>query len=269
MFAHASPTKRFALRVSDLRVRTRRSSNSSSRRAVVFKARATAAAEKSDDDDDLKVVLLTESECDDATRNRSRRQMLLMASTTAMTTTLAAAVAFDDAAARAATGGGASSSEWASLNDGSAPGLASPPPSNTDPIIKKTERLGLKYELLASGSGDERVEINDVVEVDYVMRRANGYFIYSNADCGIGCGNGDPERWAIADGFVDTIPEMLVGMKKGEVRKFLVKPEFGYASAPKTLKPQPPEYGQRRQIEAHCTEPLLFEVRVVKIRKSR
>ena len=127
----------------------------------------------------------------------------------------------------------------------------------------------MKYELLASGSGDERVEINDVVEVDYVMRRANGYFIYSNADCGIGCGNGDPERWAIADGFVDTIPEMLVGMKKGEVRKFLVKPEFGYASAPKTLKPQPPEYGQRRQIEAHCTEPLLFEVRVVKIRKSR
>ena len=100
------------------------------------------------------------------------------------------------------------------------------------------------------------------------MRRANGYFIYSNADCGIGCGNGDPERWAIADGFVDTIPEMVVGMKKGEVRKFLVKPEFGYASAPKILKPQPPEFGQRRQIEAHCTEPLLFEVRVVKIRKG-
>jgi hypothetical protein len=265
MFARTSSTKPFALRVSerDVRVRTRRSSN---RRAVVFKARAAAAAEKNDDDDD-DLVVLTESECDDAmVRNRSRRQMLLMASTTTMTTTFAASVAFD--AARAATGG-ASSSEWASLNDGSAPGLASPPPSNTDPIIKKTERLGLKYELLASGSGDERVEINDVVEVDYVMRRANGYFIYSNADCGIGCGNGDPERWAIADGFVDTIPEMLVGMKKGEVRKFLVKPEFGYASAPKTLKPQPPEYGQRRQIEAHCTEPLLFEVRVVKIRKSR
>ena len=265
MFARTSSTKPFALRVSerDVRVRTRRSSN---RRAVVFKARAAAAAEKNDDDDD-DLVVLTESECDDAmVRNRSRRQMLLMASTTTMTTTFAAAVAFD--AARAATGG-ASSSEWASLNDGSAPGLASPPPSNTDPIIKKTERLGLKYELLASGSGDERVEINDVVEVDYVMRRANGYFIYSNADCGIGCSNGDPERWAIADGFVDTIPEMLVGMKKGEVRKFLVKPEFGYASAPKTLKPQPPEYGQRRQIEAHCTEPLLFEVRVVKIRKSR
>ena len=201
--------------------------------------------------------VLTESDAD-CFVHRNRRQMLMASST-------AAASIWTNTKNIAAF---AKSSEWASLNDGSAPGLASPPPSNADPIIKKTERLGLKYELLASGSGDEEVERNDVVDVDYVMRRANGYFIYSNADCGIGCGNGDPERWAIADGFVDTIPEMVVGMKKGEVRKFLVKPEFGYASAPKILKPQPPEFGQRRQIEAHCTEPLLFEVRVVKIRKA-
>ena len=206
-------------------------------------------------DENLDERVLTESDAD-CFVNRNRRQMLLSSST---------AAAFSAANNIAAF---AKSSEWASLNDGSAPGLASPPPSNADPIIKKTERLGLKYELLASGSGEEEVERNDVVDVDYVMRRANGYFIYSNADCGIGCGNGDPERWAIADGFVDTIPEMVVGMKKGEVRKFLVKPEFGYASAPKILKPQPPEFGQRRQIEAHCTEPLLFEVRVVKIRKA-
>lgn len=201
--------------------------------------------------------VLTESDAICFVR-RNRRQMLLASST-------AAASIWTNANNIAAF---AKSSEWASLNDGSAPGLASPPPSNADPNIKKTERLGLKYELLASGSGEEEVERNDVVDVDYVMRRANGYFIYSNADCGIGCGNGDSERWAIADGFVDTIPEMVVGMKKGEVRKFLVKPEFGYASAPKILKPQPPEFGQRRQIEAHCTEPLLFEVRVVKIRKA-
>jgi FKBP-type peptidyl-prolyl cis-trans isomerase len=204
---------------------------------------------------------VTESDAD-CLVHRNRRQMLL-ASSTAAFAARASRINTNNIAAFAG------SSEWASLNDGSAPGLASPPPSNSDPIIKKTERLGLKYELLASGSGDEEVERNDVVDVDYVMRRANGYFIYSNADCGIGCGNGDPERWAIADGFVDTVPEMVVGMKKGEVRKFLVKPEFGYASAPKILKPQPPEFGQRRQIEAHCTEPLLFEVRVVKIRKAR
>ena len=129
--------------------------------------------------------VLTESDAD-CFAHRNRRQMLFASSTAAAFSATNNIAAF------------AGSSEWASLNDGSAPGLASPPPSNADPIIKKTERLGLKYELLASGSGDEEVERNDVVDVDYVMRRANGYFIYSNADCGIGCGNGDPERWAIA-----------------------------------------------------------------------
>ena len=99
--------------------------------------------------------------------HRNRRQMLLASST-------AAASIWTNTNNIAAF---AKSSEWASLNDGSAPGLASPPPSNADPIIKKTERLGLKYELLASGSGEEEVERNDVVDVDYVMRRANGYFI--------------------------------------------------------------------------------------------
>ena len=191
------------------------------------------------------------------TSSPTRRRMILLASTTA-----AERMTFANGSSFGA------SSEWATLNDGSAPGLASPPPSKgADPIVRKTERLGLKYEVLASGSGNDCVEMHDVVDVDYVMRRANGYFIYSNADCGIGCGDGDPERWAIADGFIETIPEMLVGAKKGEVRKFLVKPEFGYTT--KNLKPQPPEFGQRRQIEAHCTEPLLFEVRVVKIRKQR
>jgi len=162
----------------------------------------------------------------------------------------------------------ASTSEWDSLNDGSSPGLASR--EKPGGVIKKTEVLGLKYELLATGEGDDVVNIDDVVDVDYVMRRANGYFIYSNADCGIGCGTGEPERWKIGDGsFVETIPEILVGMRKGEVRKFLVKPEFGYLRNPKTLKPQPPEYGQRRQIESHASEPILFEVRVVKIRKQQ
>ena len=222
----------------------------------VFDGESKMEEERDENLDDERV---TESDADYFV-HRNRRQMLLASSTAAF----AARASRTNNSTNIALAG----SEWASLNDGSAPGLASPPPSNADPIIKKTERLGLKYELLASGSGEEEVERNDVVDVDYVMRRANGYFIYSNADCGIGCGNGDPERWAIADGFVDTIPEMVVGMKKGEVRKFLVKPEFGYASAPKILKPQPPEFGQRRQIEAHCTEPLLFEVRVVKIRKA-
>ena len=121
------------------------------------------------------------------TSSPTRRRMILLASTTA-----AERMTFANGSSFGA------SSEWATLNDGSAPGLASPPPSKgADPIVRKTERLGLKYEVLASGSGNDCVEMHDVVDVDYVMRRANGYFIYSNADCGIGCGDGDPEKVSV------------------------------------------------------------------------
>ena len=33
------------------------------------------------------------------------------------------------------------------------------------------------------------------------------------------------------------------------------------------LLPQPPDFGQRRQVSVHSKEPLVFEVRLVKIRK--
>ena len=33
------------------------------------------------------------------------------------------------------------------------------------------------------------------------------------------------------------------------------------------LLPQPPDFGQRRQVSVHSKEPLVFEVRLVKVRK--
>ena len=93
-------------------------------------------------DDDGKRVL-TESDAD-CFVHRNRRQMLFASSTAAAFSATNNIAAF------------AGSSEWASLNDGSAPGLASPPPSNADPIIKKTERLGLKYLLLALEAGTRK-----------------------------------------------------------------------------------------------------------------
>jgi hypothetical protein len=33
------------------------------------------------------------------------------------------------------------------------------------------------------------------------------------------------------------------------------------------LEPQPPDFGQRRQVAVHAREPLVFEVRLVKVRK--
>ena len=34
------------------------------------------------------------------------------------------------------------------------------------------------------------------------------------------------------------------------------------------LLPQPPDFGQRRQVIVHAREPLVFEVRLVKVKKS-
>ena len=109
----------------------------------------------------------------------------------------------------------------------------------------------LKYETLAKGRGEESVGDGDMVGVDFVLRRNNGYFLYSSQDCGVGCGDGEAEAWDLAEkeDFIAAIPLVLRGMKKGEVRKVVITPEFGYAKDLK-LRPQPRDFGQKRQIEA-------------------
>ena len=106
------------------------------------------------------------------------------------------------------------------------------------------------------------------------MRRANGYFIYGTIDCGIGCGNGDPR----GGGFgpcgrrIPGLDELLTGMRPGGKRKALIKPELAYRDGPTTLLPQPPEYGQRRQIQrvssSQARRALIFEVRLIKTRQG-
>jgi len=148
--------------------------------------------------------------------------------------------------------------------DWSSPGLASTgPPAQ---YVKTTS--GLVYELLASGAG-EPARAGDVAVFDYVMRRANGYFIYATIDCGVGCGNGDPAEYALGPqgNLIAGLDELLTGMKPGERRRALIKPELGYRANPKSLDPQPPEFGQRRQIEVHSAEPMIFEVKLVKTRR--
>ena len=91
-------------------------------------------------------------------------------------------------------------------------------------------------------------------------------------------------------GLVAGLDELLTGMRPGEKRRALIPPALGYvrrvaaravraccqqASADNAhsllrrdgLMPQPPDFGQRRQVSVHSKEPLVFEVRLVKIRK--
>jgi hypothetical protein len=34
------------------------------------------------------------------------------------------------------------------------------------------------------------------------------------------------------------------------------------------MEPQPPDFGQKRQVEAHSNEPLVFEVKLIKTRSA-
>ena len=132
---------------------------------------------------------------------------------------------------------------------------------------------GLVYEDVNRGEGEPAAS-GDIAVFEYVMRRANGYFIYGTIDCGIGCGNGDPYEAKLGPSgrLIPGLDELLTGMRPGGKRKALIKPELAYRDGPTTLLPQPPEYGQRRQIQRVSSsqqgEPLIFEVRLIKTRQG-
>ena len=155
-----------------------------------------------------------------------------------------------------------------SAGDWSSPGLASSGPAAQ--YVKTPS--GLVYESVNDGVG-EAAKPGEIAVFEYVMRRANGYFIYGTIDCGIGCGDGTPAEYLLGSSgkLIPGLDELLTGMKPGEKKRALIKPELGYASDPKGLEPQPPEYGQRRQIEriAASNEPMIFEVKLVKTRPGR
>lgn len=124
------------------------------------------------------------------------------------------------------------------------------------------------YEQINDGVGTA-AKAGEVAVFDYVLRRANGYFIYGSIDCGIGCGNGDPAEFVLGPTgtLIQGLDELLTGMRPGEKRRALIPPSLGYTN--KGLSPQPPEFGQKRQVETHAREPLVFEVKLVKTRPGR
>lgn len=74
--------------------------------------------------------------------------------------------------------------------------------------------------------------------------------------------------------LIPGLQEALVGMKKGGKRRALIPASQGYTMGGMDIycaqaEPQPPTFGTKRQLQSHCTEPLLFEIELLRITPGR
>ena len=127
--------------------------------------------------------------------------------------------------------------------------------------------------------------------VDYVLRRSNGYFIYSTVE-GVSfqprsvpteplsfclvrplctaatqpqAGKADCARAQGKHEVIQGLEELVEGMQSGGKRRAIVPPEAGYVQ-PNTDQPQLPTFSAKRQVLNHYREPLLFEVQLLRVR---
>ncbi|KAG5407133.1 hypothetical protein IGI04_013252 [Brassica rapa subsp. trilocularis] len=159
------------------------------------------------------------------------------------------------------------------------PGLAAPVPEMKEPEVVSVqdveapkwrqdssmvsdvmEVLKIFAEII-EGEGREAHE-GDLVELNYVCRRANGYYVHSTVDQF--SGESAPVKLFLdGNDVIEGLKEVLVGMKAGGKRRALIPPSVGYIN--ETLKPIPEEFGPRRSLLSHANEPLVFEVQLLKV----
>ena len=144
--------------------------------------------------------------------------------------------------------------------DWSSPGLAGEDFSAM-PACEKRDS-GVIVQTLALGQGERAAQAGDTILLDFVLRRANGYFIYSTLE-GVSFQPQDvptgPARLKLDDTMLPGLVEAIVGMRKGGRRRVLVPPNVGYLAG-SGLQPIMPTFATRRQLENHKREPLVFEV---------
>ncbi|KAE9598563.1 putative peptidylprolyl isomerase [Lupinus albus] len=165
------------------------------------------------------------------------------------------------------------------------PALAAPiMPDMNEPEVIRTFKLpsGVRIQDIVEGEGPE-AHSGDLVEFNYVCRRANGYFVYSTVDQF--SGESKPVVLPLDENqMIVGLKEVLTGMKLGGKRRALIPPSAGYVN--ENLKPIPEEvrytvfqvrgwvstnptptcpFGPRRSLFSHAQEPLVFEVQLLKI----
>ncbi|KMZ64110.1 Peptidyl-prolyl cis-trans isomerase FKBP16-1, chloroplastic [Zostera marina] len=141
------------------------------------------------------------------------------------------------------------------------PAFSAPLIEGEEPHRYEQLENGVKYEDVIDGEGT-RAEEGNVVEINYVCRRSNGYFIHSTIDQF--SGENTPALLLIDDKeIIKGLKDVLIGMKVGGKRRALIPPNVGYIN--EKLKPIPDEFGPRRSLLSHAKEPLVFEVQLLKI----
>ncbi|KAM1694824.1 hypothetical protein ACFX2K_029208 [Malus domestica] len=143
------------------------------------------------------------------------------------------------------------------------PVFAAPMPEMKEPEIIRTVKLpsGVRVQEIVEGQGPIAHE-GDLVEINYVCRRTNGYFVHSTVDQF--SGESAPVILPLDEKqIIEGLKEVLVGMKTGGKRRALIPPYVGYTN--ENLKPIPEEFGPRRSLLSHVNEPLIFEVQLLKV----
>ncbi|RWR95028.1 peptidyl-prolyl cis-trans isomerase FKBP16-1, chloroplastic isoform X1 [Cinnamomum micranthum f. kanehirae] len=115
------------------------------------------------------------------------------------------------------------------------PYIAASLPEMKEADVIRSQKLssGVRIQDIVEGEGIEAFE-GDMVEINYVCRRSNGYFVHSTVDQFSG-----ESRPVILRLDEEGLKEVLVGMKVGGKRRALIPPEVGYINA--NLKPIPDE----------------------------
>jgi hypothetical protein len=150
--------------------------------------------------------------------------------------------------------------------DWSSPGLSAPV-DDAAPKFFKTPG-GVPVQELAAGEGPT-ARPGQRVLVDYVLRRANGYFIYATVE-GVSFQPRDvptgPVLLTLGDGsVVPGLEEVLLTMRRGGKRRVLLPPAQGYPGRAAAIQPKMPTFATQRQLDTHSAEPLMFEVQVLRV----
>ncbi|XP_060199321.1 peptidyl-prolyl cis-trans isomerase FKBP16-1, chloroplastic isoform X4 [Lycium barbarum] len=158
------------------------------------------------------------------------------------------------------------------------PVLSAPVQDMREPDVIRTLKLdsGVRIQDIVEGEGPEAHE-GDTVEINYVCRRSNGYFVHSTVDQFSGESAPvilplDDKQVMVYTSFrlkieilkiIEGLKEVLTGMKPGGKRRALIPPSVGYIN--ENLQPVPEEFGPRRSLMSHMKEPLIFEVQLLKV----